>query len=625
MIEVEAPDGSVVEFPEGTAPNTIRQVMGKKFPTTSPTAPLAQPLNAAQTLLQEARGGLSQGRLAELEEQRGRGEFPGPLRFPLSRGMEGYFRGARPAPMGSEERYAAPPEQRRGVMEGLGMLPGGFAAKKVLGRAMRSGIGGGLGSIASETFDPSEDPMKAAALAAVTGAGGEAVGTGIAKIGGRILNPTAGKIVQGGKAFSEFLKQRGGVLLPGLASESRLVDIMQNVAESSLFGGGRIAQTRQEATDIFRESMNKFVDGLSGSATREEVGLVVTDAVENGLQAFKQVSSKSFQQVDNLLENRAAVNMAPIKELATEIIGLTGLRRANLQAVQLAKDVLEKGDVVTFAEAQAIRSDLLAIIRGAPQGIPGRGQAVTAAKRMAPMVDDAMEAAAKDIDPQALVVWRAANRFWKKGAEDFNSKLVKGMLNKDPELVVDFFAKPGRVTSIKRVRRILEQPTGKGAIDKTAWPMVQANFVEGLIKKSTNVDGDLIGKTFLRNIRKFKDTESLRELFPNKFTRDKMQFLAVGLAMSQGKATSEGAGRVAIQLMQPGAAMQVAGAIVGVGGFTATGTAIVVAPPVLSQIMSSRVGSKWLLEGIKAPPGSKEYFTAVTKLAAEVTRMQGER
>ena len=37
MIEVEAPDGTIVEFPDGTAPETVKQVMTKHFG--GPTAP----------------------------------------------------------------------------------------------------------------------------------------------------------------------------------------------------------------------------------------------------------------------------------------------------------------------------------------------------------------------------------------------------------------------------------------------------------------------------------------------------------------------------------------------------------------------------------------------------------
>src|SRR5689334_5799278 len=41
-IEVEGPDGAVIEFPEGTAPDTIKQVMGKHYAPPSTLADVGE-------------------------------------------------------------------------------------------------------------------------------------------------------------------------------------------------------------------------------------------------------------------------------------------------------------------------------------------------------------------------------------------------------------------------------------------------------------------------------------------------------------------------------------------------------------------------------------------------------
>ncbi|MGI9489168.1 MAG: hypothetical protein ACR2RF_25435 [Geminicoccaceae bacterium] len=398
---------------------------------------------------------------------------------------------------------------------------------------------------------------------------------------------------------------------------------MQNVAESSLFGGGRLQAVRGKAIDIAGKAVERFTDNLAPNLSREETGTLVQDLIEGGAAAFKAVARGGFKQVDNLLVSGTAasakqggpgvvpriVDITEAKKIASDALTRRGLKQPETE--RIARQILDRPDKVTFAEAQELRSDLLLVSRTIQELIPG--QAKTLSRRTSPLIDSAMSQAAKQLNPQALVVWRTANRFWKKGIEDFNSRFVKTLLNKDPELVVDTFARRGAVNPVRRVRNLVNKT------DPDAWPAVQQQFVTGLIQKASTT-GELSGRTLSRQIRAFGN-DTLKELFPNAVTRNRFRLLARTLEITQAKAGAEGIGRVAIQLMQPGAVGgMVAGLAAGNTGVIIGSGTILFTPQVLSAVLSSPAASGWLIKGIQVSPGSKEFINAMSKLLAAATK-----
>ncbi|MGI9450343.1 MAG: hypothetical protein ACR2QH_06875, partial [Geminicoccaceae bacterium] len=410
----------------------------------------------------------------------------------------------------------------------------------------------------------------------------------------------------------------------------------QNVSEASFFGAGPVTGAATKSRDIVSREIERFSAGLAPRLTAEEGGTLIQELIEGSVEAFRQTARTAYGRIDETIAQRlgqAAPTRGGAREAPAEFINLTfpkmraaevladaekGVRSVNASARAIARDILEKPNIVTFREAQVLRSDLLAIERSITDPIPGRGK--TAAQRIAPSVDKAIQDGFRKVDKQfpgdeALnSLWRNANKLWKTEIGDFNNKLIKGLLTKDPEFVVSAFVKNKSVTGIRRVKKIIEKQ------DPSLWPVVQRQFVDGVTTQATNDAGELVGRKMVAMNKRFGQ-ESLKELFPNKEVLKNWQFLSRTLEIAQTRAIKEGTGSVAIQLMQPGAAAGLAtGLFTGSieAGFGATATTIIFAPPILSKVLASPKMSKWLIDGVKAPQGSQQFTNLMAKITAEL-------
>jgi len=308
---------------------------------------------------------------------------------------------------------------------------------------------------------------------------------------------------------------------------------------------------------------------------------VIQDIVKGGITAFGAEARSLARVIDNLSPEKI-VDYTSVLNLAEKLLAQS---EAGLgSAASLVKKVLKKGNRASFEDAQILRSELLSVGRTTGPGIFDPKAAATAAKRLSGVVDAAMERAARSLarkgtkgraaptNPRVLRAWRDLNAFWKSGADEFNSSLMKTIVDSDPDVVFDTLIKAGKPSNIKRLRNIIVKTevgfrpktrTGKPASLIAAagrskrWEAIQGEFFRRALFNSTDTSESLIGSKLVSELKKFGPAAS-RELFPVGIKLDEFREFAVALQTAQ-RGAQETTGRVFVQLKQAGAIGQMGG------------------------------------------------------------------
>jgi hypothetical protein len=222
--------------------------------------------------------------------------------------------------------------------------------------------------------------------------------------------------------------------------------------------------------------------------------------------------------------------------------------------------------------------------------------------------------------------WRIANRFYREGQEKYNNTLLRRLVKladdtgTGAENIAPAIFKPGQVSKVRKVKRAL----GEGSDE---WRNLKGFFIQHLLSKSTDVNGNLVGKRILNNMSGKPNSFGmpvLTEVFTGPQIRALEDFGRVLQATqaSQG----EGAGRMLIQLAQ-GTAV---GRILLAGAIEPATATVILGPPLLSKMMLNPKTAKLLTEGISTPAGSEAAAGLLSRIVAaservkESTRGEGE-
>lgn len=430
---------------------------------------MAEPLFTSQEtdalLLRERMGKLSDEEADAMSHLRRMGTMPPPTVTEAMAKKSGFL----PQSAAEWERF--------GLEAGLSMVGGAAAGAlagppgaaggavagmwRVLGvRAIGAGIGAAAGSLAAEPLDPSEEPLRRAGITGGTGAAGEAVGV----IGNRAIfgGVFRGSITPEGK-HALALGLRG---TPAQLTRSRALDIIENVAEASLLGGGKIGKARQESVEAAFELVKEF------HQTFPKAG---------------ELATESYTRLLYKLIPDFAVDMTPVKKRATEILAQSG--QISPGARQLSNIILEASDKIPFDQAHRLRSHFLGVSRQITSELKPH-EASSAARRLAGSLDDVIEAGASAQSPTALVRWRTANEFVKQTKAgsyieetflrpatqsdgSFSGKLIAGRLARvNPEVLAQHLS-PAQIQQFKLVASALETFQSKAGKEGTGKIFIQ--------------------------------------------------------------------------------------------------------------------------------------------------------
>jgi hypothetical protein len=412
------------------------------------------------------------------------------------------------------------------------------------------------------------------------------------------------------RPVSSIFKQRKPVLTPAQATENRMLDIVENVAEFSLFGGGTIRNQKINTTNLINRTVDDFANAFTRHTTRGESRAVIQDVLKGESTAFRATGSNLFKQVDELIPRKQpVVDTRPLKEAADTV-----LEQINKSVVKspktrkLIKQIQKLDDVITFEQASINESDLGAITRQINELVPGKAEG--AAKLFKKEISKAIDDAEKVLPEGALDAYKNAKTFWKQGKQLFNDKLVVRLAELDRDKVVDSLLTTKEPVFVKKLRDIIVKRGGR----EDVWEGIQGDVVNRVLNTATDVDNVLSGKTLLKQLKSAGD-DTLNAFFPEG-QHNLLRKYGEALRLVEQQ-QSEGIGRVAIQLTQIGQIVPLlqiagAGAIIGYGdrdrGSYLTALAILGGPAVLGRAMTNPVFMKWLTNGVKVNKGFDQYL-----------------
>ena len=530
------------------------------------------------------------------------------------------------------------PEYGGAIIGGILGAPGGIP-----GAVIGAGLGGAAGKAyqqigkqlaGEEAPETSLEAAKEIGIAGGKQAAYELGGRAVVGIAGKILAPFKKSIIAeteiARKTLEKYMpkeispfrfisKLRGEkvpALLPTEATENRVLDILGNIAEGSLIGGEKIADYK---TIIRPKAINNMVDDLVNMfgqrAEPDLVGEAFTMAVEKSLKPSRLAATTLYNTVDDMtkgimIPTKSLKTFAqPLAERAEEI----GSIEAKNAGDDLVKAVMELPETISYGTAKELRSRLISKIDEF-NIINKKAPAIGKAKYFISLSDNAIENTLKTENPEALALWRQANKLYREGSEQFDNefirRLVKQSVDKgNPEVIAKQIFKPGAISNIKKA---------KAAVDDGTWKELKSWYVQDILKKSTSQEGEITGKAFVNQLtgKTGMGEKALTEIFkPTELQA--LKNVATVLQIVSKKQT-EGTGRMWIQLTQ-------AGAVVGLMDERSRPYSIVLlgGPVVLSHLFTNPIAVKWLIQGARLPARSPMAAAALAKLgglASEIDR-----
>lgn len=544
----------------------------------------------------------------------------------------------------------ANPEDRLPIGSTVGSIAGGIAGSAVgglPGALLGAGAGGVVGDFAQQGVEAMvgsphaprsasqsvRSALHEGALGSASELGGRAVVAGATKV----LAPFAKTVLPEAREATQFLQPYlTQPLLPAEATGSRTLDILENVAESSLIGGGAIKAFKENRAQVFEDIADEMVSKIGPKARPDEIGEALMHAVEQG----KKVAQAPAKILYNTVVQRVAPTKATVtvlKDSPSVLVGPNGKvlqvpvqeeievggAKVSTQSMKLLTKPLEKiakeinrieggtaGDdlvasiqgldpSIGFAAAQSLRSRLIAA--GDKMSIDNKGApAIGVTRRLVKALNGEMEKSLQAEDPHAFEMWREANRIYREGEKTFNNRLIRGLVKKgmeefgdNPEAIAKTIFQPGKVTSIARIKEAVDVPT---------WKKLQSFALQDLLAKSElngvvtgkKLDGAMFGRTGYGK-------EMMEAVFePGQV--DRFKAFSNALRISQEK-QSEGTGRMLIQLTQGGALLNMAGELTGVTdtGTTMESGAILLGPAIIAQLLTHPGTANWLTRGVRMP------------------------
>jgi hypothetical protein len=349
MIEVELPDGRVVEFPAGTSQDQIRAVITRLNQPQAPRPP-SQPLPPMNV---DPAEGMSMGERALVGA--GSALRKGYL------GLRNLLPGQELSPKEQEELEIF--RKNRGNLGAAGMvgevagniamtaLPmagmarAGQLAGRILPNAVaRYGTAGAAGAVTGAGFDP-EDRAGGAITGAIGGVGGQAAGDLIGR-GIRGLIPKSAAAARMPQSVQDASTL--GQLADKNTFAGRFYSGMEEVGRSVPLAGSRISRAREGGIDAWR---NAIIDDVSAPGFRAPPG--------EGADRLASVYKDYKRQYGAALANQSIM---PSQFFEQQVLKMTTDPRRGLSSEQ----------------AEAIRNTVMKAYQARFQGVPTAGPPGTA-------------------------------------------------------------------------------------------------------------------------------------------------------------------------------------------------------------------------------------------------------
>jgi hypothetical protein len=489
-------------------------------------------------------------------------------------------------------------------------------------------------------------------------------GYGATKVAGKILSPFKNTVTEEGKIakelFSEYMpKTWYGASIPGPLpaemTQSRVLDIADNIASNSFAGGPKLAKHR----DVVRpkaifDMTDDLVESFGRNLEAYELGDLVTETIRVNYKNVKGYISENYyntaadlvrpktvkvkKRVDvptgrkntrgqditqsvvrevEELQGGAWINTKEIKDFVADKLKSTEILKgfeSEASGGNLAEMITRLPDKIPFREAQEMRSlllnkfDELALTN---KGAPARGMS----KKLAGILHDGIAASLKKESPEAFKLWSDGNKLWKGASRRYNSRFLKGlirqadpMLGGRPEAVLNSIFRNGGVSSVRQVKK---------AIGEKNFHQLKSWHIREMVEKSS-LDNMLKGDALLRNIKKLGDGAYKSIYTPQE--RRSIERVAKALKAVQETPKSGGGGFL-IQVMQ-GTALTTM-----LSGHLPAGPAatVVIGPEIVSRLMLNPVASRWLSEGLVTVPKNARHVASFAARMGQILDDDAEK
>jgi len=429
----------------------------------------------------------------------------------------------------------------------------------------------------------------------------------------------------------KMLQARGATLTAGQASTSSVLDTAENVARNSILGRPIMQRTLKQSYEAARANIDDFALTLHATTEPHVRAKFIQAAVEGNRQGWLGAASAKYEAVDDMLRNQGlthvgVVDTTPLKVFINKEASKYPLKGsagglAKLRALQ--KEVNNLPPSITFKRAHYLRSQL-----GGQTPEPGTATNILGGvyKKMFGIVDEGMNEAGMhgDLPPAILATYRDAQSFYAQGAETFNNDFIQRMVGlESPEVLYEAAVKDARPTNILRLRAAL-----KGSPDfDVHWNNIQGQWFGEALRRSERMLPD--GGRTLDGTRLLQELDSLGPAAEGALFGGRGLTPAKRLARSLQLAQKEpggGTGAMAIQLMQPGAAIyMVSRPFVPEGDARTAGdigaASILLGPAVIAVAFKDARFVNYLTQGLEAPVGSAAASRAFGNLLARADQL----
>ncbi len=557
--------------------------------------------------------------------------------------------------------YLASPKFRRLALEILGGVAGAYTggtffaaqaalrpALALLYRSLGAGVGEGAAAGAAQIFDPRDDVAKEVLRGFATGMSAEGIGAAIPAIikrigfkgikyedeaekAERILKDIKIKKTQNTGTTTKAVDDDkiDALITPGIGSDNRLVDILENITEKSFVAGGRIISTRKKAERLITAELEDFVGDFSNKATRTNAGDLALSAVQNSLDYFRATAKSKYAKVDQLAREQIlsratgqvvatrpiTVNLRSTIDEAKKLIEDTKVfREIELDAQKVLRIIarLDNDPQVTFDVANGLRSRFLAITRSNKDLVKGQSERYAAklVKDISKNLDETVDAIDATASPGLRAAYDSAQRFYRLGVTKYNNKILRNLAEKAPEEVYTTLIKPRRPATVGALMNALKN-TKDPALKQDLLNTMKGTVIGDIVGNSVRLkNGKVDAAYILKEFQKFGDEVLVDTgLFSAREVRQ-LENLLSALKVAQTKSVGEGIpGSIFIQLGQAGAVM---GLLSGI--FTVPSAAIVFGPSVVGRLFTNEKFIKFIRKGFSLKPGSKEAYTNASQL-----------
>lgn len=448
---------------------------------------------------------------------------------------------------------------------------------------------------------------------------------------------SAQRIVEGGPEVQRALSARGATATFGQLSTGWPARTVENIVEASFGGGPRVAATKQAAREtalqMWRDALPLFGRDLS----EQEVGTLVDAAITNTRDAQVAATRGAYNAARNVAASMGVNDdVVPMDSVVTWLaspdpLAVSIRNRAATdpmaQAIVNTIGLLSRGPV-SFAQAEVVRGELLAIARSAEKdAIQGTA---ALARPVAKRVDEAIEVAVNSLNvPEVRSAYLTAREMSKLGQQTFNDEVLGELIGKHrPEQIAQslhqngvpsridavhdlIFNHPGRIQELQRRAGLPESAVPVQNPDEL-WAAIQNNWSSNAFLRASpgGVGGfaEPSGKQILRTATHSRGTFEAIHRSPEQ--RRNIITAARAMEITQSKAGGAKAGTVFFQLKQAGAAAQLgAVAYMGINGDTGTALGILAFPMVAALPITSRRVVNFMMERALAAESRRGELT----------------